>query len=450
MKYYILNKQEMSINEKTRFYIASILAIIDNLVGSQVELIIQNEQFQALHASWLGLHYLVNQRKNKGNIKIRMLNIDWKKLTANFMRSPEIENTLFFKLVYSQEYDMPGGKPYGLIIGDYYLNISDNKDITALKMIAEICAEAFVPFVTSVVPQSFCFDSYKNFDLAFNLELDLRHMLHKQWSWLRQQENARFLVLTLPRVLMDSYYNKLFKCTNNFAQIENIWGHPAYALAAVIANCYLDTNWFLDMLGVVTDDETNTLTGGCIPNLSASYFSTDQRPLIAKCLTEVWITESLERVLETYGFATIQHCIHANFAVFNSVTTVKQIDRIMNDEQNLNYALTASLQYMLCVCRFAHFIKIIGRDKIGSHYTARQCEDYLQSWITDYVASNLDVTPALKAQYPLRAAKVSVRYYDIEKTKLQCVVELCPHLRTTQMLASVVLKTNLLVDLNKT
>lgn len=430
----------VDIQTYSRVYLAKLIDEVDQKIRTQLNIIIAHEDLQNLYMSWLGLHYLCQQHIADKLVQLKIFNVSWPELKKMVLKQGDYETSLLFNLVYSHEFDMPGGKPFGLLIGDYYIDIAHQADVAALENIGEVAAAAFVPFITSLTPAVFGIDHFGELDLTFDTKLSLEGFKFTQWQRFRRTEAARFISLVLPRVLYDAHHRQYFSVNNRWAINRTCWGHPGYALATVISRSYRSTGWFLAATGINFD--ANNTTGGVVPGILAPTFDTDQRPLVYKYATDVFLTESQERTLQADGFIAICQCRHTGMLIFNQMNNIKYSD-LTKQAQEFDYGNANSLLYLLCVCRFAQYLKIIGREKIGALLNAQGCEKALQNWLLNYVATNTDISLEMKYRYPLQKAEVKINADAWQKNLFSCTIELCPHSRTMQTVASITLKTTI-------
>jgi type VI secretion system protein ImpC len=109
--------------------IESIIAEIDRKLTEQVNLILHHQDFSQLEGSWRGLHYLVNNTETDEMLKIRVMNISKKEVHKNLkkFKGTAWDQSPIFKKVYTEEYSMFGGEPFGCLVGDYYFDHSPRR-----------------------------------------------------------------------------------------------------------------------------------------------------------------------------------------------------------------------------------------------------------------------------------------------------------------------------------
>jgi type VI secretion system ImpC/EvpB family protein len=429
------------------------IARLDALLTRQVNAILHHPSFQKLEACWRGLHYLVQQTPEGENIKVRILNVTWKELARDLERAIEFDQSQLFRKVYGEEFGTPGGEPFGVLLGDYQIRhrpAPDHPmdDIATLTAIASVAAAAFAPFIAGVYPAMLDLTSFAELELPLNLPKTFEQLEYVKWKAFRDTEDARFVGLTLPRVLLRLPYKDDSSRVDGFRFREDVedpsrskylWGNAAFAFGAVLVRAFAESGWLAAIRGVQRDVEG----GGLVTGLPVHSFSTDKSGVAPKCSTEVVITDAQEKELGDLGFIPLCHCQDTELAAFygnQSVQKPKQYDEL---PATINARLSAMLQYMLCIARFAHYLKVIGRDKLGSFIGPSDCEDHLRRWLMKYTTSNENAGPELKAQNPLREAKVQVRERPDKPGSYVCVAHLRPHFQLDQMATAVRLVTEL-------
>lgn len=430
------------------------LACIDSLVENQMNAIMHSPKFQQLEASWRGLSYLVSQisDQNDRRVKLKVLSISWQELSRDLTRAVEFDQSQLFAKIYNSEFGQPGGEPFGLLIGDYYISHRNKansiaNDVTILQSIAKVAAAAFVPFITAASANLFGVDNYSEFERSLDFDKTFQQTEYQQWKALRNDEDARFIGLVLPQVLMRLPYNSSNDINYKLRFVEDVsaspqhylWGNAAYCFAAVVARAFSRSGWFTDIRG-----KRGIAEGGAVTGLLRQSFATDAPGLAIKYITNVCITDRKEKSLSDFGFIALtenQYSSSATFYACPSIQKPKQFDR-NNAMQNAN--LSSMLHYMLCVSRFAHYLKIIARDKVGTFATAIDCEAYLQEWLYQYTSASSDLSDELKAKYPLREAKVQVHESIGNPGKYLCTIHLCPHYQFDQMETYLQLKAELI------
>ena len=428
-----------------------ILALISEItrkIKDQTHLIIKHEKFSKLKVSWMSLHYMIHINGRVGHLNhsvvVRILSLSWEGLTKDLFRYSDFDQTNIHRLIYSSEFDMPGGTPYGLLIGDYDPDLKKNVDVRALEIFSDIASASFAPLIVGASPFSFGFDNFQELDRPFDISQAFDGPEFTDWNRLRESEAASFLGLALPKISLNEYFNNYLLNKKYWLTYPvQYWANACYGVAAVMIRSFLDTGWFLNSMGLSPSPEVNH-DHGILPGLKAQPFGADVENEIFKPGAQFYVTDLQEQQLENLGFISVCSIKHTPHMAFHHLPLLKRV-KIQRDGKKKSQALmAASLPYILCVSRFAHHLKIIGRNKIGSYVNASECESYLKNWLLNYVASNSNLSPVMKARFPLRDATVSVSAHKQLPGLLHCVIEICPHLRTAGSGISLVLKTLLL------
>jgi type VI secretion system ImpC/EvpB family protein len=429
------------------------IARLDALLSAQVNAILHHPSFQKLEASWRGLRYLVDQVPEGENIKIRVLNVTWKELTRDLERALEFDQSQLFRKVYGEEFGTPGGEPFSVLLGDYEIRHRPSKDhpyddIGALVSISSVAAAAFAPFIAGIHPSLLDLGSFTELEKPLNLPKTFEQVEYLKWRSFRHSEDARFIGLTLPRVLVRLPYQDDGSRVDDFRFREEVgepdrsqylWGNVVYAFGAVLVRAFAECGWLADIRGVRPD----TPGGGMVTGLPVSSCRTDRAGIAPKCSTDVMITDAQEKDLGELGFIPLCHCPDTDVAAFYGNQSVQRPRTYDEPVAAANAKLSAMIQYMLCVSRFAHYLKVITRDKIGSFRAPHECEELLHRWVLGYTVSNDEATLETKAKYPLREARVQIREHPGKPGTYLGVFHLRPHFQLDQMNTAVRLTTEL-------
>jgi type VI secretion system protein ImpD len=365
----------------------------------------------------------------------------------------EFDQSQLFQKIYSQEFGTPGGIPFSILIGDYYLTHRPSADHPtddgeALQAIASVAAASFAPFITGVAPAMFGLDSFTELEHPLNISRIFAQTEYQRWRSMRANLDTRFAALILPRILMRPLYADDGSMDHGFRFEEDggrvgadnyLWGNAAFAMGAVAIRAFVETGWLADIRGVVTDTDS----GGLVSGLTVPDLPTDAIGLVPNLTTEVQIPDSLDASLGDQGFIPLIHCKGTRFAAFYGSQTVHQPKSYDTMIATLNARLSAALQHVLCTSRFAHYLKVMGRDKTGSLITANAVEQYLNTWLLDYCSASDDSSEFLKAKYPLREGNVAVREVPGKPGEYACTIHLRPHFQFDHVVSSVRLMTSI-------
>ncbi len=450
IKEYIPDKKLHTTDDLSNALLRAI-ADIDELVNEQLNAIIHDSRFQKLEASWRGLSYLTEEADGAQNIKVKVLNISWAEVSKDIQRALEFDQSHLFHIIYSEEYGTPGGEPYGVIIGDYEVSHkpSDNHpydDISTLEGMAQIAAASFSPFVASASCEFFGLEDYSGLGQPLDLKAIFHTKEYIRWRALREKPDSRFVGLTTPRILMrrpytdkpGTYKNIFFD--EDTSEIKNyLWANACYAFAGILAREFAHVGWFGHIRGV----PRNYVSGGLITSLPVDEFHTDADGIAFKPVTEVIISDSVEKELSELGFIPLCQCYNAPYAAFYNNQSIQQPKDFKSQNVRANAKLSAMLQHILCGSRIAHYMKIIIRDKVGSFITAGECEEYLRNWLFSYTTGREDLEWEDQARYPLREADVSVSEHPTKPGQYMCVIHLKPHYQLDHMVSELELVTEL-------
>jgi type VI secretion system protein ImpD len=431
------------------------IAAIDGLLNEQVNAILHHPRFQKLESSWRGLAFLVRRADMEGDplIQIRVLPATWTELEKDFERAVEFDQSQVFRKVYEEEFGRPGGEPFGLMIGDYDISHRVSKesrtdDISVLRSLAGVAASAFCPFLCAAKPELLDLESISELQITRDHAARMSQKDYIKWNSMREDEDSRFLGVLLPKILMRGPYTDDGSRIDRFQFSEDVrqpdgsgflWGNPSYAYAAVAMRSFANSGWLADVRGLRQDEDG----GGLVSDLPSLSFPTDAPSVIPLPVTEVAITDALERQLSDLGMLPLCDCKDTPLGVFASGQSLQKPRKYDTDAATANAKISAMLPYMLTVSRFAHYVKVIGRTKTGSFATADELESILHNWIMDYVTPDREASTSAKSRRPLRAAEISVRPDPSRPGSFHCTMRLAPHYELDEMVGSVRLTTSI-------
>jgi type VI secretion system ImpC/EvpB family protein len=429
------------------------IAAIDGLLNRQVNAILHHPDWQKLEAAWRGLYWLVTQVPAGENVKIRVLNVSWRELSRDLDRALEFDQSQLFRKVYSDEFGTPGGEPFSVLLGNYEIHPRPGPDhptddVQTLQRIAGVAAAAFCPFIAAAHPSLLDLESFTELELPLDLARTFEQADYLRWRSLRDLEDARFVGLTLPRVLLRLPYTDDNHRVDGFRFQEHVgepdrkqylWGNAAFALGSALMREFAATGWFAGIRGF----RRGEVAGGLVCGLPVPSFRTDRRGVAPSFATDVLVTDAQEKELGELGFIPLCHRPGTEVAVFHGNQSVQKPKPYDTEAATVNARLSAMLQYILCVSRFAHYVKMLGRDKVGSFAGPGECAAYLSRWLGNYVSGNEDAGPEVNARYPLREAQVEVTARPGNPGAYRCVIHLRPHFQLDQIVTAVKLVTEL-------
>ncbi len=419
------------------------IAAIDQKLSTQLNAIMHDPKFSKLEGTWRGMNYLVMNSETSTNLKIKVINIPKRELTRDLTRAVEFDQSQLFKKIYENEFGTPGGEPYGSLIGDYEWTQHPD-DIETLRLISNIAAGAFAPFISAAGPGMFGFDSYTELAKPRDLAKIFETTEYTKWRAFRDSEDARFVNLVMPRTLARVPYGAATKPIDEFnyeeapydasgaakpmEHQEYCWMNAAYAMGTRLTNAFSQYGFCTAIRGAEG--------GGKVENLPTHVFQSDDGDMDAKCPTELAITDRREFELSNLGFLPLCHYKNTDYSVFFGAQSVQKPKKYDRPEATANAAISARLPYIMASGRFAHYLKIMARDKIGSFMEAGDVQRWLNRWITNYVNANENAGPEMKARYPLREARVEVREIPGKPGSYNAVAHLRPWLQMEELTTS--------------
>jgi type VI secretion system protein ImpC len=419
------------------------VAAIDAKMSAQLNAIMHDAKFLKLEGSWRGLHYLVQNSETGTSLKLRVLNISKRDLGRDLSRAIEFDQSQLFKKIYENEFGTPGGEPYGALIGDYeWTNHPD--DLETLRLMSNISAGAFAPFITAAASGMFGFDSWTELSKPRDLAKIFDTVEFTKWRSFRDSEDSRFVNLVMPRVIARLPYGKATKPIDEFEYEEApmdrrgkaqamdhesyCWSNAAYVMGARLTDAFAKNGFCTAIRGAEG--------GGKVENLPTHTFTSDDGDIDTKCPTEIGITDRREFELSNQGFLPLCHYKNTDYAVFFGGQTAQKPKKYDRPEATANAAISARLPYIMATSRFAHYLKVMARDKIGSFMEASNVETWLNRWIQNYVNPNVDAGQDMKARFPLREAKVEVKEIPGKPGSYNAVAYLRPWLQMEELTTS--------------
>ncbi|KJS36281.1 MAG: EvpB family type VI secretion protein [Rhodospirillaceae bacterium BRH_c57] len=412
------------------------IAQIDELISAQLNEVMHHPDFQGIESTWRDLRHLVMNTETGSHLKIRVLNVSRKDLQKDLEKAVEFDQSALFKKVYEEEYGTFGGAPYGLLVGHYEFG-RHPQDVALLEKISNVAAAAHAPFVSAANPLLFDMNSFTELGVPRDLAKIFESAELIKWRSFRESEDSRYVSLVMPHYLCRLPYGPDTVPVEGVNFVEEVdgtdhskylWGNAAFVLAAKITEAYAKHSWCAAIRGVEG--------GGKVEGLPAHTFKTDEGDIALKCPTEISITDRREKELSDLGFISLVHCKNTDYAAFFGGQTANKPKMYNTDEANANSRLSSVLPYMLASSRFAHYIKVLMRDKVGSFMTRSNVEGYLNTWMAGYVLLSDDATQNEKAKYPLRDGRVDVYEVPGKPGCYRATVFLQPHFQLEELSAS--------------
>lgn len=404
--------QSVTLSDDAYQTIQAVIAQIDQKMTEQINHILHHPEFQRLEGAWRGLHHLVSNTETDELLRIRVMPATKKELARNLKRYKGVawDQSPLFKKVYEQEYGQFGGEPFGCLVGDYHFDHSP-PDVEMLGELARIGAAAHSPFIAGAAPSVMQMESWQELANPRDLTKIFSNTEYAAWQSLRESDDARYLGLAMPRFLARLPYGARTNPVDEFDFEEDTdgashdrytWANSAYAMAVNINRSFKHFGWCTAIRGVES--------GGAVENLPCHTFPTDDGGVDIKCPTEIAISDRREAELAKNGFMPLVHRKNSDFAAFIGAQSLQKPQEYYDADATANARLAARLPYLFACCRFAHYLKCIVRDKIGSFRERDDMERWLNSWIMNYVDGDpTNSSQETKARKPLAAAEVSVQ-----------------------------------------
>ena len=419
------------------------IAAIDAKLSDQLNAIMHHPKFCALEGTWRGLHYLVMNTETSTSLKLRVLNLSKRELGRDLQRAVEFDQSQLFKKIYENEFGTPGGEPYGALIGDYEWTPHPD-DVETLRLVSNVAAAAFSPFISAAGASMFGFDSWPELSRPRDLAKIFETQEYTKWRSFRDSEDARFVSLVMPRTLARLPYGAATKPIDEFSyeeapydaagaakpmqHNEYCWMNAAYAMGTKLTDAFAKYGFCTAIRGAEG--------GGKVENLPYHVFTSDDGDMDAKCPTEIAITDRREFELSNQGFLPLCHYKNTDYSVFFGAQTVQKPKKYDRPEATANAAISARLPYIMASSRFAHYLKVMARDKIGSFMEASDCERWLNRWIMNYVNGNENAGQEMKARFPLREARVEVKEIPGKPGSYNAIAYLRPWLQMEELTTS--------------
>jgi len=423
--------------------ISKAIGDIDTAISRQLAAIMHTPEYLKLEGTWRGLSYLVMNSETSSGLKLKVLNVPKRELFKDLDKAVEFDQSQLFKKIYENEFGMPGGEPYGALIGDYTFT-THPEDVDLISNISNVAAAAFCPFIGSADPKLMGFDDWTELSQPRDLEKIFESMEYIRWRSYRDSEDSRFVTLTMPRVLARLPYGANTKPVEEFnyeespaddrgnAQALNhehyTWMNASYVLGTRLTDAFAQHGWCTAIRGYEG--------GGKVEGLPTHIFTSDDGDPDLKCPTEIGITDRRENELSKLGFLPLCHYKNTDYSVFFGAQTTQKPKLYDRPAATANAAISARLPYLMATSRFAHYLKVMARDKIGSFMEASDCEDWLNRWINNYVSANPDIGPDMKAKYPLAEAKIKVEEIPGKPGAYNAVAWLRPWLQFEELTTS--------------
>ncbi len=407
------------------------IAEIDAKLSTQMDSIVHNAKFQELESRWRGLYMLVERTDFRQNIQMEIINVSKEALLDDFEECLDITQSGLYKHIYTSGYGQFGGGPVGTIIADYQLAPS-NVDMKFLSKVASIAAMSHAPFISSAGPKFFGLDSFEGLPDLKDLEDVMSSPVFAAWRGFRENEDSRYVGLTLPRFLLRAPYDPEDNPVNKFAYREDVseshedylWGNTVYAFASRLTDSFANYRWCTNIIG--------PNSGGAVTDLPVHTFDS-MGDIEMKIPTEILVSDRREYELSEQGFIPLTMRKGSNNAAFFAANSAQAPKIFANTEEGknaeLNYKLGTQLPYLFAITRMSHYIKILQREHIGSWRERADLERELNKWIKQYIADQENPSAEIRSQRPFKSAKILVEDVAGEPGWYRVKMSLKPHFK---------------------
>jgi len=428
--------EEMVVSSNTVSMIESQITRIDELLTKQLNAIIHHPDFKKLEATWSGLRHLVMNTETSTTLKIRALNASKQEINDDLQKAIEFDQSALFKMIYEEEYGTFGGTPYSLLLGDYEFG-KHPQDIALLEKMSNVAASAHAPFISAASADLLNLDSFTDLPKPRDLAKIFESSEYIKWRSFRETPDSKYVALCMPHILMRLPYGPDTLPVSEFNFTEDVtgkdhsrylWGNAAYAFSERITAAFAQYHWCAAIRGVEG--------GGLVENLPVHVFKTDEGDLVNKCPTEIAITDRREKELTDLGLIALCYQKNSDKSAFFGGSSVNKPKVYDKDAATANAFLSAQLPYILSASRFAHYMKVMVRDKIGSFETKEQLSSYLNNWLQGYVISSL-ASFDQKAMHPLQEGRVDVTENPAKPGSYRAIAYVKPHFQLEEVNTSI-------------
>ncbi|UYM14850.1 type VI secretion system contractile sheath large subunit [Endozoicomonas euniceicola] len=425
------------------------IAGLDEKMSIQMSEIMHQPDFQKLEGSWRGLSKLVRNSELGKQLKIRMLDITREELLEQFEDAPAIDRSRFFNIVYQKEFGTAGGEPFGLLLGDYAFDHSE-ENVALLRYVASVAASAHAPFIAELDPKILGYSSFETLNEGRPVAAGFESPVYNSWNTFRDSDDSRYVALTMPKTLARMPYGAGNSPVKGFdyeefqpssdgkrrpSSIDDfVWSSGAYEMGLLINDAFTMSGWCTAIRGLEN--------GGKVNNLPTYTYTSESGDLVQQCPVQVNLTDEREKELSDLGFLPLVHYKNANFGVFMGAQTLQRPKVYLDPAATANAAISARLPYIMASSRIAHYLKVMGRDQIGSAMDPGDVEKHLSNWISEYVNPNA-VGNEARAKAPLREARITVEAQAGRPGCYSAVAYLRPWLQMEELTTSLRMVANI-------
>lgn len=416
-----------------------LVALIDAAMNRILDAVLHHPEFQRIEALWRGVAWLVADNDDPA-VRIRILDIRWTEIARDLERALDFDQSKLYDLIYSQEFGMPGGEPFGLVVIDHAVThrlgrASKTDDVAVLEGLADVAAAAFCPIVVGADPSILALDQFSELDLRQDIAATMEDPSYARWKRMRQRPDSRFLGVVMPRLLMRTLHRGRDHPRLGFVYDEKargsadmLWVNGAFALAHVTARAMIRNRWPAAIRGTLPRGEAGLIDGPV-----RQFLPSDRQGFVSRFAVENAVSEAQEVALNEAGMMAIRQLHLTDMAVFLNLPSLHRPPRYDSDGAQMNAKMGAMLQYILCVARFAHYIKVMARDWVGKYTDKDECSQLLQTWLDKFVNGSEDTTPEVRVRYPLREGRVTMFDMPGKPGSYGCEIAIRPHYQLDQI-----------------
>ncbi|QCE35308.1 type VI secretion system contractile sheath large subunit [Acetobacteraceae bacterium] len=422
------------------------LLALKTLLDEQIDRILHAEKYQKLEGRWRGLASLVVKQfrsaQRVSKVIVRFFPASWKEISKDLSRSVDFDDSKLFQLWYENEFGHPGGQPFGLMLIDHEISYHP-RDIEDLKHVSNIAAVSFIPVVLSASPSLFGADSFTNLANSHHISSVFEDRVYHHWRKFQYTENARFVGLVLPYVRARSrwtYDNNLMGHSEKISSLEDYcWSPGIYEFGRNVIRACQRFGWPADIRGIVPGHEG----GAFIQKKATDTFRFGSYTFLPQAPVALGFTDEQERDITSSGFMLINTLVDGHIA-FVSTCSV-QLPEVSTKQSKMAEAhrrINRDFGPLLCACRFAHYIKMLGRDMVGRFTNADEISQELRRWLSQYTSVNASSSLDGRARYPLLSSDVSLEPSE-DAEKYHCLIKIEPHYQLENAVATFHFKTML-------
>ena len=407
------------------------IAAVDAKLSEQLNEVMHAPGFQKMEGTWRSLKFVIDRADFRQNVKIELLQVQKDELLQDFEDSPEIVQSGLYKQVYVDEYGQFGGQPFASVITGYTYGPGP-QDVKLMQNLASVGAMAHAPVIGSASPEFFGVERFEELPNLKDLKAIFEGPKYAKWNSFRESDDSRNFALAMPRFLLRLPYGQETVPVKAFAFEEKtaadtanyLWGQAAYAFSSRLNDSFAKYRWAANIIG--------PQSGGAVEDLPLHHFEA-MGQTETKIPTEVLVSDRREYELAEQGFMALTMRKGSDNAAFFSANSVQKPKYFGNTTEGktaeLNYKLGTQLPYMFVVNRFAHYIKVLQRENIGSWKTATELQQELGTWIRQYVSDQDNPSPEVRSRRPLRKANIEVSDVEGEPGWYRVSMALQPHFK---------------------